>query len=209
MKLGFKNFAYYLIIPAFLTMIFNNFYKNHLILSNLLFYLVLLLFFFFCSRHDIKKDFKDFKNNFKEYLTIILKWVLVGFVLMMLSNYVIQFFIENLPSNEISNRMLIKKNPFLYLIYLLIIAPLLEEYVFRFSFKSIKNYYLYALVTSVLFTSLHLLSINNLQEVWFFISYFILSFSFANVYFKTKNYFASSFAHIIHNLLCVIIILIG
>ena len=88
------------------------------------------------------------------------------------------------------------------------VAPLIEEYVFRYSFKEIKNYYLFVIFTSSLFASLHLLSISQLIELMYFIPYFILSFGFSNVFFKTKNYFASAFAHIIHNLLCVIIILV-
>lgn len=208
MKMGFKSLAYYLIIPAFLSIIFESFVRHNLLLANVLFYLVLLAFFFFLSRRDIKQDIIDFKNNIKSYLPIILKWVLLGFGLMITSNYIISFFIDTLPSNEITNRELIENNPALALFYLLLIAPLLEEYVFRFSFKSINNYYVYTILTSVLFATLHLLSVNNWIELLYFIPYFIFSFGFSNIYFKTKNYFASVFGHIIHNSLCVIIIML-
>ena len=208
MKNGLKSFAYYLIIPSFLTFFFNSLVKKNLILSNILFYLILLLFFFFCSRKEIWENFKDFKTNYKKYIPIILKWVLLCFILMVGANYIIGLFIENLPNNEINNRDLIQNSPLLSLIYLLFIAPLIEEFVFRFSFKEIKNYYGYTIFTSFLFATLHILSFTSLGELFYFIPYFILSFGFSNIYFRTKNYFASTLGHIIHNILCVIIILL-
>lgn len=208
MKTGFKAFANYLIIPAFLSIVFNSFVENNLILANVLFYLVLLFYFMFLSRHEIKDNWIDFRKNFKKYLPIILKWVFIGFILMIASNYIIQLFIDTLPTNEISNRKFIESSPILSILYLLLIAPLSEEYVFRFSFKSIKHYYIYTIFTSLLFSSLHLLSITSFYELWYFIPYFIFSFGFSNIFFKTQNYFASSFGHIIHNTLCVIIILL-
>ena len=174
MKEGFKSFAYYLIIPAFLSVIFNNKVIKYPLLTNILFYLILLLFFIFISRKEIIKHFNDFKNNLKKYLLFILKWVIIGLGLMIISNYIIQIFIDVLPTNEISNRELIKNSPIISLIYLLIIAPFLEEYVFRFSFKNIKNYYIYILITCILFSSLHILSIQSLAEIWYFIPYFII-----------------------------------
>lgn len=208
MKEGFKYFAYYLIIPAFLSVIFNEFVKKNLILANILFYLILLLFFFFIKRDDIKEHFKDFKNNYKKYIFYILKWTIIGFLLMLISNYIIGSFIKGIPTNEAANRELIKNNTSLSLIYLLVIAPLIEEFVFRYSFRNIKNCYVYIFITGLLFASLHLLSITNISHLWYLFSYFFIGFGFANIYFKCQNYFSSVIAHIIHNILCVIIILV-
>ena len=128
---------------------------------------------------------------------------------MMFSNYIINKFINVLPTNELNNRELIKNNILLAFIYIVIIAPLLGEYVFRYSFKKINNYYLYMFMTLSLFTLIHLMSINSISEIYYLIPYSIVGFGFSSVYFKTQNYFASLFSHIIHNLLCVIIIMIG
>lgn len=208
MKKGFKSFSFYLIIPAFLAMIFDKFVDNHLVLANVLFYLIVLLFFLFCSRKDIKKDFKDIKKNFKKYILVILKWTLIEFCFMIISNYVILLFIDSLPNNELSNREFLMNSPILAISYLLLIAPMIEEYVFRYSFKNIKNYYFFTFITSSLFASLHLLSINSISHIWYIIPYFVMSVGFGTIYYKCQNYFASTIAHIIHNVLCVIIILI-
>jgi len=208
MKNGFKSFAFYLIIPAFFAIIFNGFVNKHLVLANVIFYLIVLLFFLFCSRKEIKKDFKDLKKNIKKYIPIILKWILIEFVLMIASNYVIGLFIDSLPNNELSNREFLMSSPILAISYLLIIAPCIEEYVFRFSFKSIKNYYIYTIITSLLFASLHLLSISDITHMWYVIPYFCMSFGFSNIYYKCQNCFASTIGHIIHNALCVIMILV-
>ena len=208
MKKGLKAFSFYLIIPAFLAMIFNKFVDNHLVFANILFYLLVLLFFLFCSRKDIKRDFNDIKKNFKKYILVILKWTLIEFGLMIVSNYLILLFIDSLPNNELSNREFLMSSPILAISYLLLIAPMIEEYVFRYSFKNIKNYYLFTFITSLLFASLHLLSINNITHIWFLIPYFAMSVGFGTIYYKCQNYFTSTIAHIIHNALCVIIILV-
>lgn len=208
MKKGFKAFLIYLFVPLLFSMIFYNFTNKNILLSNVLFYLVLLLFFLFCSWKDLVENFKDFKLNYKKYLKIIFKYTLICFVLMMLSNFLIQLMVSNLPSNELNNRKFIEENIFLSLSYLLIIAPMLEEYVFRYSFREIKNKYIFIIITSLLFSILHLLSITTLSELLYVIPYFIIGFGFSNCYIKTKNYFSSLIGHIIHNLLCVIIILV-
>jgi len=208
MKNGFKFFAYYLIIPAFLAMIFNVFVNKHLLLANILFYLVLLIIFSIIERKEIKKQFNDFKKKVKKDIFIIIKWILIEFILMVVSNYIIGLFVSNIPANELNNREFLMNNPILTLIYLLLIAPSVEEFVFRFSFRSIKNYYLYTILTSLLFASLHLISIDNLMHLWYIIPYFVMGFGFANIYYKCQNYFDSTIGHIIHNILCVIIILV-
>ena len=149
-----------------------------------------------------------FKKNYKKYLKVIILWVLIGFTLMILSNYIISLFINSIPNNELNNRDFLMSNQLLTLVYLLIVAPLIEEFVFRFSFRNIKNYYLYCILTSLLFAALHLFSLSSLYQLWYIIPYFFIGFSFANIYFKCKNYLASVIGHIIHNILCVIIILV-
>lgn len=208
MKNGFKFFAYYLIIPAFLSILFNNFVNKHLLLANILFYLILLLILYIIERKELKKHLFNFKKNYKKYIVIILKWVFIGFLLMMASNYIIGLFVDSIPNNELTNRMLVKRSPILSLIYLLIIAPIIEELVFRFGFREIKNYYLYTIITSLLFASLHIFSISHITHLFYIIPYFFIGYALANIYYKCQNYFTSTIGHIIHNLLCVIIILV-
>lgn len=208
MKDGLKNFVIYLLVPNFIIMLLFSFINN-IIIKSILGYLVLLIYFIIVSKDDLIKQYSDFKSNKFKYLKIILKYTFICFILMMFSNYIINKFINVLPTNELNNRELIKNNILLAFIYIVFIAPLLEEYVFRYSFKKINNYYLYMFMTLSLFTLIHLMSINSISEIYYLIPYSIIGFGFSSVYFKTQNYFASLFSHIIHNLLCVIIIMIG
>lgn len=208
MKNGFKFFLYYLLAPVFLSILFNDFVSKNLLAANVIFYVILLILFFIIERNSIIENLDDFKKNFKTHIKYIFSWVIIGFCLMILINYIISLFNINIPTNELNNRNYLINKPFLTLIYLLIVAPLLEEFVFRFSFRNIKNYYLYTILTSLLFAALHLFSINNLYHLWYIIPYFFIGFSFANIYYKCQNYFSSTIGHIIHNGLCVIIILV-
>ena len=208
MKQGLKIFFTYLFMPIMLLIVFNGFYNNYKVLAEIIFYLLTLILFFILSRKEIWNDLKSFKNNFKKYLPTIFIWLCIGFGLMIVSNYIIGMFVDGLPSNEVNNRELLISNPLIMITYLLIIAPMLEEYVFRFGFKNIKNYYFFTFFTSLLFASLHILSIEKLIHLCFLIPYFCLSFGFSNIYYKTKNYWAAVIAHMIHNLLTIIIILV-
>lgn len=208
MKQGFKNLFIYIIITSLLVFLFPSFTYNHVILSNICYSIILIIYFFICSRKELLKDLKEIKNNFKKFLPIILKYSLSCFIIMILLNYIIQLSIKTLPTNELNNRTLLENNLFLSLLYLLLIAPCLEEYIFRFSFKNIKNSKVYIILTSLLFASLHILSSTNFPEYIYIIPYFVIGFGFSNIYNKTKNYYASLLGHIIHNILCVIIIMV-
>lgn len=209
MKKGFKIFLIYLFSPILLVLFFPTFVTKNEILAQIIYYLILTIIFFLYSKKDLKNNLKDFKNNFKKYLPIILKYTLSCFTIMLILNFFIQkYFITNLPQNELNNRNVLSKNLILSLPYLILLAPLLEEYVFRYSFKEIKNYYIYVITTSLLFAILHLLAITNIKEIIYIFPYFFIGFGLSNIFYKTKNYFASLVGHIIHNVLCVIIILV-
>jgi len=208
MKQGFKSLAFYLVIPSFLSILFYKFTDDFFVFSQTIFYLILLLFFLLISRKNIREDFIDFKKNYKKYFKIIIIWILIEFILMVASNYIISLSLETLPNNELNNREFLMNFPILAISYLILIAPMIEEYVFRLSFKNIKNYYFYTILTSLLFTFLHLVSITDISQLWFSIPYFCMSFGFSTIYYKCQNYFASTIGHMIHNTLCVIIILI-
>ena len=209
MKNGFKAFLIYLLVPTILLMVLKSYYKTHIIGYNLIVYVTLLLIFLLMNYKDMIPLFKDFKKNYKKYLPIIIKNTLICFLLMMVSNYIIQLFIPTLPSNEINNRALFKSNFIISFISLVLLAPMVEEFVFRYSFKSIKKYWIYMVTTCTLFALLHVFTVNKMYELLYIITYFIIGFGFSNIFFKTKNYYASLISHILHNLLCVIIICIG
>ena len=100
-----------------------------------------------------------------------------------------------------------------------IIGPFIEELVFRASFrKAFKKKYTFAITTSLIFASLHVLNgfetltITNMLENWtqflFLLPYGSLAFFFASAYYDTDNIFTSTIAHCFHNTLSVLLVLL-
>ena len=205
---GFVNIIIYILFPSILPLFFttntsSKEYMFYLLISNLL----LTIYFTFKYKKDLVKDFKSFKlSNFK---TIIIYWI-IGFILMMLANYVINYIIipNGLSNNESGNRELLFNNKIIYSILLCIIIPLLEEISFRLEFKkNIKNKYLFLFISSFSFALLHILSTTKLIELFYIIPYLILGLTFSKIYIKTNNIISNVLAHQIHNTISVIIIL--
>ena len=67
---------------------------------------------------------------------------------------------------------------------------------------------LFIIISSIIFSTLHLLSNTKLIELLYFIPYFILGLTFSITYIKTNNIFNSILLHIINNTLTVIIVLL-
>lgn len=167
--------------------------------------LVLIISLFFLpilidNLHDFKKE--NIKIAFKN-------WGL-GFLCMFISNLYLTYFIGNIASNEASNRELLMASPVFSIIMMVVLAPILEEIVFRLNLKkAFKNKYVFCLVSALLFGGMHLISATSLKELLYIIPYGSLGFFFAKAYYETDNIYTSIFAHMFHNGLSVLIILLG
>jgi len=211
MKKGFINILLYLFFPAIVTIMFysklnsNNF--TYFIFTTLP-YLLLFAYFIYKYKNIFIKDVK--KINKKNIVITIVFWI-IGFLLMMLANYVINYIIfENgISANEEMNRNLLFKHKITYSFLMCLILPILEEISFRLEFKNnIKKEINFILLSSFLFSLAHIISITSLIEIIYLIPYFILGVAFSIIYVKTDNIYMNILAHIIHNTLCVIIILL-
>lgn len=167
--------------------------------------LVLIISLFFLptlidNLHDFKKE--NIKIAFKN-------WGL-GFLCMFVSNLYLTYFIGNIASNETSNRELLMASPVFSIIMMVVLAPILEEIVFRLNLKRVfKNKYVFCLISALLFGGMHLISASSLKELLYIIPYGSLGFFFAKAYYETDNIYTSIFAHMFHNGLSVLIILLG
>jgi membrane protease YdiL (CAAX protease family) len=86
--------------------------------------------------------------------------------------------------------------PVIMTIYLSLIAPVAEELVFRFSFKNIIGQkWLFIIVSSIVFGSLHVLSGDFVAIFPYLFTGFVLAF----FYVRTKNIFVTILAHLISN----------
>ena len=209
MKKSVSNILIYLLFPSIIPLFFTNKInsKEYIILL-FISYLLLFVYFFSIYKKEILKDIKIFN---KETIFKTIFYFIIGFILMILFNYIINYIIipNGISNNEIGNRDLLLKNKIVYSILLCIIIPFIEEIIFRLSLKkTIKNKYMFLIVSSTIFALLHLLSNTKLIELLYFIPYFILGLTFGTVYIKTNNIFSSILSHIFNNTLTVLIVLL-
>ena len=167
----------------------------------------------------IVNDFKDFIKNIKKYLPKgFLCWI-IGFVGMGLMNVIITFTISgDVAQNEALNREIITKMPLYAIPVIAFIGPMIEEMVFRLSFrKVIPNKALFIIVTSLIFASIHMTaSFNSFNEIFMnipellhFFPYLSLALAFGFAYRETDNIFTTMVLHMFHNTYCLVIIIMG
>ena len=96
-------------------------------------------------------------------------------------------------------------------IIIVLIAPFLEEIVFRLSFnKMTKNPKLYAIITGVIFGTAHVISsLSNPLMILLTIPYSAMGIALGYAYKKTDTIFSSLAMHMLHNSFSLIIIIIG
>lgn len=208
---GLGIIGLYFIVQILLALLFKDCLqsKNELIssLSQMLLYFatlgIIALFFI----PELISNLKTFK---KEYIKVAFKNWGKGFLIMFISNIFITFYIGNIASNETINRELLGSSPITSIILMFICAPLLEETVFRLNIKKrINNKLAFCITSALLFGGLHLLSITNLKEILYIIPYGSLGYYFAKAYYETDNIYTSVIAHMFHNGLCILAILLG
>ena len=144
---------------------------------------------------NIKERIKDFKKNKKDYLKLIF---------IIITNLIISHFNE-LPQNELTLRKEIKLYPIYYILNILILGPIMEEILFRYTFTIIKNKYIYLIVTTLFFAFLHMQKIP--EDLIYLISYSLMSFTFTYPFYKTNNIINSIITHSAYNLISLILIL--
>lgn len=172
--------------------------------SNIVLLVILLLIF----RKDIIKEWKKFKTKFLENIDIGIKYWLVGLAIMMISNMIITFVINlGQAANEQAVQQMISAQPWLMLINAGIIAPCIEELIFRKSFKkALPNKWLFVIMSALIFGSLHVLpSMTSPLELLYIIPYGSLGGAFAYIYEKTDTIFTSITMHMLHNTALVLL----
>ncbi|MCI8575669.1 MAG: CPBP family intramembrane metalloprotease [Bacilli bacterium] len=195
----------------------NNFWIKNI--TYIGYYIIVLFLLIFIYRKSLKKEWTQFKKNPKELIKKGLSLWLQGFITMAMSNLIIINFTNNIAGNEELNRQIITQMPLYAITLMCFIGPFIEELVFRKSFRpAFKNKYVYALITSFIFASLHVLNgfevltFSHMLENWtqwlFLLPYGSLAFFFAIAYFETDNIFTSTIAHCFQNSLSVLLILL-
>ena len=170
----------------------------------LIFYEVALtLIIFYIYRKDFIPNLKDFiKNNITYFKKYIKYWFLM-LSLMVASNLLITLFTTSITSNNQQTIIdLLAEAPIYTFILTVITAPILEELVFRLSFRKMFAHtnFLFIFFSGLFFGGMHVInSFTNLTDLLFIIPYSIPGFIFAYIYAKSKNICVSISLHFIHN----------
>lgn len=174
--------------------------------SELLFIVMLILIYY----KDLKREFKIYITNIKKNIPIMLKYYVLGIIIMIFSNLIISMIIGNVSSNESAVRESLFSFPVYTMLSIMIVAPLSEELVFRKSISPIiKNKWIYAIVCGLLFGGAHLLAGEfALINLLYLVPYGSLGFVFALMNRETKTTFSSITMHCIHNTATGILLLI-
>lgn len=185
----------------------NNIIKSIILLCGE-FILTGILIFLYKDR--FKGAVEDLKKNKKEYLDLMFKYWILGFIIMTVSNLFINIVLQNgIADNEASNRAMMTSLAIYAIPAITILGPICEEITFRGALKNvINNEKIYVITTSLLFASAHLLNnISSLIDLLYIIPYGSLGVAMGYVYCKTDNILTNIIMHIFHNSLAVLAIL--
>ena len=162
---------------------------------------ILLVLLFFIYKKELIKEFKIFKNKLSDNIDIGFTYWMIGLVGMMISNILIMtIFKSGGANNEQAVQNMINIAPLLMIIDAGIIAPIIEEILFRKTFKNvIKSKLTFILIAGIFFGYLHVASATTLSQFIYIIPYSSLGISLAMMYAKTDTVFTSICMHALHN----------
>ena len=156
----------------------------------------------FIFRKDLKENLEDLKKNHQNYFKNYLKYWFIALGIMMVSNAIIML-IEpgTIANNEEAVREMFKTTPIYTFISAVIFAPLLEELVFRKSFRYMfSNNNLFMLASGLVFGAFHVVgSFETWFDLLYIIPYSVPGLVFAYTLVKSKNIFVPMGLHFLHN----------
>lgn len=207
----FLSYFVYNIIFRDILLLFNVSYyffdEKQKILYSVISTAIYLLIVIFLYRKELKEEILDFKENYKKYLSKNILIYLAGILLMGLTNIILTKITgSSLSGNEAIIRERIVKYPIYTAISAVLLAPIVEELIFRKSLKNIFKFkYLFIIISGLIFGILHIQNFSDMNEILYSIAYIIMGLDFAYIYSRTNNIFTTMTFHLCHNLVLFII----
>lgn len=164
--------------------------------------LVLITIVFILYKDYIVKCFKDFKQNKNYYLKKYIKyWFIILFCTAIMNLIISTLNSGNIAGNETAVRDMLGEIPIYTWISGVLIAPFVEELVFRLSLKSIfKSKWVFIIVSGLIFGSFHLIgNTNSLLELLYIFPYSLPGCIFAYILYDSDNIFIPISMHLLHN----------
>ena len=172
------------------------------IIINISFMLIIYLIY----RKEINYEFKNYFKNFKKNFTFGFKFWILGLILMIVSNLIIQHIYPSTASNEDAVQESLKLFPVYTVFASCIFAPFVEEMIFRKCLgKVFNNNTIFIIASGLLFGLAHTLASIGVgtSQLLYIIPYGLFGSVFAYMYRKTNNIFTSMTFHFIHNTILV------
>ncbi len=172
--------------------------------SDILLAMILILMYY----DELKKGFLKAKKNFNAFFDQNFKIWMMGFIGMMVSNFLIHVFVPGaVAGNENTVQGMIDISPLIMLLTAGILAPIIEELTFRQAFKDcIKNKTVFILTSGFIFGFLHVIfSYQSLLDFLYVIPYSCLGIAFAYMVSRDDNICSSIFMHFLHNTMIIMV----
>ena len=188
-----------IIFNSFIYALLFLFLKNE-IYTYFLTYILLSIFFTIIYKNKIKQDFFKLRNISLKQILFIILFIALSFI----SEYIL---LNSMKTNSLNQKELenmISSSPLLMSIMLTVFSPFVEEVIYRLPYK--KGFVSICLST-IIFALVHL-NLGNSKDLIFFIPYMFLSISLSVAYFKDENILTSTFAHILNNLIAIMVLFI-
>ena len=147
--------------------------------------------------NKIKREAKKIAIEIVMFIPVFLTSILI-----------ISLFMVDEPANQSSIKASFNQAPLLNSIYMIIIGPIIEEYIFRFlPYQFIKNKILYIIVSTVVFAAMHVVSdANPFCHIWF---YMIRPLYYAYRYQKTEDIWVTISMHSLNNFIVTLSMIVS
>ena len=196
----------YFIWPYFMNALVNmaNIHGELALYMQLIADFLLLGLIVFIYYNSIKEDFKKLKTNFKKVALKSLAIFAIGLVLYTITSIIIVTLFPNIESDNTNSLLNIFDNqPILLFISTIFYYPIIEELVFKKTFKDIiNNKWAFVIITAILNASFEvLLSYNNLINIVNIIPSFILYATYSYMYYERDSIVVPIAYRMLYNLI--------
>lgn len=170
---------------------------------------IFLIFIIHIYRKKLNEYINEIKNNFKSNLLFGIKVFLVGFIIYGLLNALLVTLDIPILNNQSSMKDIMDKIPIVFILNTLFYYPIVEELIFKMSFKNIlKSKWIFVIITGFLNAFFQIVfSINGYSDLLYLLPYTIFFGALSYIYFKTDNIIYPIVIRICYNLIpCIIYI---
>lgn len=193
---------------------YNTFNYKDYTYFNVLIELILFVVVMLLYNKEFKKDYKIFKLNSKDNIRKIISYFAL-FIALKIGTALISSILSfalNFTLGESENQeavmKLVSAEPLLMIINTCILAPFVEEGIFRLSIRKVfNNKYLFILVSGLFFGMMHIFptDLPTSLALIYSITYVTMGFYLAYIYTETENIWFVIFIHALNNLFSMII----